>query len=264
MAINGLKGVAYLWPKHGIPGSRCGDITIECSQLTTIGHSKVFAPACIANADTYNRIDVDPGFMSSIIRIRCNIIEGKFVTGKFEVGVPGLKIVGNISPVGLGLMRQVDYEVFDPLDFLAEVTQHIPNRGEHQVRFYGWYSNKSRGMRAKGVLPVAVSGLAEPVTEFSLKRRMTWAMLIKAVYEVDPLKCPACGGTMKIISLIDQDEVIARILTRSTGRAKSTAQRSEQPLEGAELDARHAPLRPMEGAGLEGATGNAVCLHGHR
>jgi len=41
--------------------------------------------------------------------------------------------------------------VFDPLDFLAEVTQHIPNKGEHQIRYYGWYSNKKRGMQEKKV-----------------------------------------------------------------------------------------------------------------
>jgi hypothetical protein len=31
-----------------------------------------------------------------------------------------------------------NYELYDPLDFLAEVTQHIPNKGEHQVRYYGF------------------------------------------------------------------------------------------------------------------------------
>jgi hypothetical protein len=39
--------------------------------------------------------------------------------------------------------------VYDPLDFLAEVTQHIPNKGEHQLRYYGWYSNKKRGLQEK-------------------------------------------------------------------------------------------------------------------
>jgi hypothetical protein len=37
----------------------------------------------------------------------------------------------------------------DPLDFLAEVTQHIPDTGEQLIRYYGFYSNKSRGLRAK-------------------------------------------------------------------------------------------------------------------
>lgn len=104
-----------------------------------------------------------------------------------------------------------NFEVFDPLDFLAEVTQHIPNKGEHQVRYYGWYSNKKRGMQEKrcpelveGKKPElpTVPGLPEPDTAYRKKCRMTWAMLIKAVFEVDPLKCPTCGGTMKIISFI--------------------------------------------------------------
>jgi hypothetical protein len=32
----------------------------------------------------------------------------------------------------------------------------------------------------------------------------TWAMLIKRVYEVDPLQCPCCGGQMKIVSFIER------------------------------------------------------------
>ena len=55
----------------------------------------------------------------------------------------------------IGIPR--NYEIFDPLDFLAQVTQHIPNKGEHQIRYYGWYSNKRRGMRGdnKSVTPSA-------------------------------------------------------------------------------------------------------------
>ena len=30
-----------------------------------------------------------------------------------------------------------NYQVFEPLDFLAELTQHIPNKGEHLIRYYG-------------------------------------------------------------------------------------------------------------------------------
>jgi hypothetical protein len=50
---------------------------------------------------------------------------------------------------------------FADLDFLAEVTQHLPDPGEHLnfIRYYGWYSNlpapglrqagKTRGQRAQ-------------------------------------------------------------------------------------------------------------------
>jgi hypothetical protein len=48
--------------------------------------------------------------------------------------------------------------LFDTLDFLAELTQHIPNKGEHLIRYYGWYSNKARGMRARQAAAPAADG----------------------------------------------------------------------------------------------------------
>ena len=38
-----------------------------------------------------------------------------------------------------------------------------------------------------------------------------WARLIQKDYEVDPLECPDCGATMRIIALIDDADVIDRI-----------------------------------------------------
>ena len=86
-----------------------------------------------------------------------------------------------------------NYEVFEPLDFLASVTQHIPDKGEHQIKYYGYYSNKSRGMRA-GKQKVIDEAGPEPLTGYQMKCRITWAALIKCIYEVDPLECPKCGG----------------------------------------------------------------------
>jgi len=42
----------------------------------------------------------------------------------------------------------------------------------------------------------------------------TWAMLIKRVYEVDPLACPNCGGVMKVVAFIEPPpgDVIEKIL----------------------------------------------------
>jgi hypothetical protein len=42
-----------------------------------------------------------------------------------------------------------NFQILDPLEFLAEFTQHIPPKGAHLIRYYGWYSNKARGMRRK-------------------------------------------------------------------------------------------------------------------
>ncbi len=42
-----------------------------------------------------------------------------------------------------------NFAVFPVLDWIAEITAHIPNKGEQLVRYYGVYSNVSRGKRKK-------------------------------------------------------------------------------------------------------------------
>ena len=119
-----------------------------------------------------------------------------------------------------------NFQVFSALDLLTELTQHVPEQGEHLVRYYGWYSHRQRGIRAKlrripepelELVPIDRSVLH---AERSASGRppagslSTWAMLIKLVYEVDPLACPRCGSTLKIINFIKprQWDVIEWIL----------------------------------------------------
>jgi len=40
-------------------------------------------------------------------------------------------------------------KTFLALDWLAQLVSHIPGKGEQLVRYYGYYSNKARGMRKK-------------------------------------------------------------------------------------------------------------------
>ncbi len=42
-----------------------------------------------------------------------------------------------------------NFALFPVLDWIAEITAHIPNKGEQLVRYYGVYSNVSRGKRKK-------------------------------------------------------------------------------------------------------------------
>jgi hypothetical protein len=105
-----------------------------------------------------------------------------------------------------------NFEVFSATDWLAALTAHIPNAGEHLVRYYGWYSNVSQGKRRKtqGERPTTTGEFNE-VSASAAKR--AWARLIKQVYEADPLICPKCTGPMRIIAFIEQPEVIEKILT---------------------------------------------------
>ena len=52
------------------------------------------------------------------------------------------------SPDLLGHVART-FQVFDPLDFIAQLTQHIPDTAKHLTRYFGWYSCKARGLRAK-------------------------------------------------------------------------------------------------------------------
>ena len=42
--------------------------------------------------------------------------------------------------------------------------------------------------------------------------RQNWARLIQKIYEVDPLICPKCQGKMRIISFIEELDIIEKIL----------------------------------------------------
>ena len=120
-----------------------------------------------------------------------------------------------------GKTSRVD-ETFTALDWLARLLTHIPNKGEQMVRYYGHYSNKSRGVRKKDELvnnnenqesgSVSIT-TSIAVSDLSRKKfRKNWARLIQKIYFVDPLVCPKCGGGMRIISFIEDDATIKKIL----------------------------------------------------
>jgi len=102
-------------------------------------------------------------------------------------------------------------KTFDALEWLAAMCSHVPNKGEHMVRYYGYYSNVCRGQRKKadtdGLVPCILQ-----IEESSKGYLKNWARLIQKIYEVDPLTCPKCHGPMRIISFIEDPQVVKKIL----------------------------------------------------
>jgi hypothetical protein len=133
--------------------------------------------------------------------------------------------------------------MFDALDFLAELTQHIPPKGTQLIRRYGLYSSRTKGRweemdhvaeraphgwRAEHELNVASdqealgsSPMSDSEEVGSTARKSAWARLLARVYEVDPLVCPACGSQMKVIAVIQDIDEIKHILRHliKVGRA---------------------------------------------
>lgn len=102
-------------------------------------------------------------------------------------------------------------KTFEAIDWLAQLTTHIPNKGEQMCRYYGHYSNKSRGMRKKEDTDHIIPQLID--SDISNRdRKRSWARLIQKIYNVNPLVCPKCKGEMKVIAFIDEDWLIRKIL----------------------------------------------------
>jgi len=47
----------------------------------------------------------------------------------------------------------------------------------------------------------------------SARTRLSWAQLLKQVFEIDMASCPQCGGPLTIIAAIEDPGVMAKILT---------------------------------------------------
>lgn len=98
---------------------------------------------------------------------------------------------------------------FDPFEWMAALVSHIPDKGEQTVRYYGSYSNVTRG-RLKKEDGEHQYHIIEDEIPGGLNR--SWARLIQKIYEVDPLLCSRCGKKMKIIAFIEDYKVVKKIL----------------------------------------------------
>ena len=69
---------------------------------------------------------------------------------------------------------------FPALEWLAAMCSHIPNRGEHMVRYYGYYSNVARGKRKTEARDDLIPFILDPV-ENNKALRKNWARLIQKI-----------------------------------------------------------------------------------
>ena len=101
--------------------------------------------------------------------------------------------------------------IFDALEWLAAMCSHVPNKGEQMVRYYGYYSSVSRGKRKRQNEDESIPYILES-EQSSKESRKNWARLIQKIYEVNPLTCPKCFSQMRVISIIEDEDVIKKIL----------------------------------------------------
>ena len=105
------------------------------------------------------------------------------------------------------------------MEFLRRWGLLIPPPRKNLMRYYGALApnsplramlvdKASRGT-AKARLRKKVEGAKEAVS----KSVSSWAACVARVFEVDPLVCPSCAGTMVPIAIIMKDSEVTRLLT---------------------------------------------------
>ncbi len=152
-----------------------------------------------------------------------------------------------------------NFQLMPGAAWLRLLLDHVPDKGEHLVRYYGWYSNRARGDRQKA--EADGPGNAESITDieeavssdvdsgFRARARASWARLIRKVYEVDPLICPNGGSEMYPIAVIEEPDVIERILRHVGAWSPLPASRgppgqTDWPTE-AQIPITYEPLPPI-------------------
>src|SRR3990172_5677020 len=101
---------------------------------------------------------------------------------------------GEFNP---GIKR--NFEAMDSLEWLAKVMSQIPDRHEKGLTYTGWYSSVVRSVRKKK----APAPFKADIPLSQRKSRRAWARLIRKAFGVDPMRCPKCGKTLKLIIVIE-------------------------------------------------------------
>ena len=106
-----------------------------------------------------------------------------------------------------------------PLEFMQRLAALVPRPRLHLIRFHGVLAPNAK-LRAQ-VVPQEpeTPAQATPPAECDAKSehdrpvRLSWAKLLKRVFEIDMEHCPNCGGELKTIAANLEQPVIEKILT---------------------------------------------------
>ena len=77
------------------------------------------------------------------------------------------------------------------IDFLADLTQHVPPPRRQTVSYHGHFAN------ALGTLERRSEPKTAKSTSLPCPRRAAWSRLVLRVWQVDPELCPRCGSRMQ-------------------------------------------------------------------
>jgi len=108
--------------------------------------------------------------------------------------------------------------VMSPLEFMQRLAALVPRPRLHLIRFHGVLAPNARLRPAIIPTPSAAIDANAPAAEQgetphpSPVTRISWARLLKRVFDIDIEQCPQCGGALTIIAALLDPTAIANIL----------------------------------------------------
>jgi hypothetical protein len=115
---------------------------------------------------------------------------------------------------------------FEPVDFIARLAALVPKPRINLTRYHGvlapnhrWRRLVTPAKRGKRVKPIASTEVRSPAERHAA---MTWAQRLKRVFNIDIEVCSRCGGSVRVIACIENQDVIDRILAHLERKEQNT------------------------------------------
>ena len=91
--------------------------------------------------------------------------------------------------------------VMSPLEFMQRLAALVPRPRLHLIRFHGVLAPNAKLRRE--IVPSPPEQATAPACDHAAQgapARLSWARLLKRVFDIDIEHCPNCGGSLKIIA----------------------------------------------------------------
>ena len=105
---------------------------------------------------------------------------------------------------------------FNPMDFIARLAALVPKPRVNLTRYNGvlapnhrWRGLVTPGRRGRGVKSISNAEIRSSAQRHAA---MTWAQRLKRVFSIDIEVCGRCGGSVRVIAYIQDQDIIDRIL----------------------------------------------------
>lgn len=125
--------------------------------------------------------------------------------------------VGNLDE-HVAVVLQCPYQggttpiVMPPLEFMQRLATLVPRPRLNLIRFHGVAKLRSEIIPNAQNIEKDTSNVQDDAPHSLASVRISWARLLKRVFDIDIEHCPHCGGELKTIAAIQEPRMIAKIL----------------------------------------------------